>query len=394
MSIATGPDAARTSVVRGTVAETRIGPQGNVAFAGRSYVRTRPPGETATSNLRMTSPVIKRQHYLPCTLLRGFASCAEGDESYAYYLRRTAAPFETNIKNIAVEGYFNGRPDESDLEKELSALEGPFGLMLQELRSSGVVREELRRPIAEFVAHLVVRTKHLRDGFTEGMVEVTRSIERYARAPESRARLERLLLARMVKEPDIKHSLARLPQAQRIAATHAIRKHIATLDFPGFMQAVLAQVREQGDLAAKARRAHLDGLAKGLVARADILSPLRWRVVADDPASFVLGDVGVIVCFGPGGSYTHAILKTDCPEVVLLPISSSRLIVGHRADTLPAIDAEAINRQMAELSREFLVASRCGSRERGYQALLGTRAALMAPEEIDALDIGRLFDEQ
>lgn len=335
----------------------------------------------------------KRQHYLPRTLLRGFASKSERDEFYAFYIRSGTPPFETNITNIAVEGYFNGRPEESELEQGFSALEGPFGLMLQELRSSAVVRDELRRPISEFVAHLVVRTKHLRDSFTEGMIEVTRSIERYASDPESRTRLEQVLFARMMKEPDVKRPLARLPQVQRIAATRAIRKHVATLDFPGFVQALLAQVRERGDLAAKTRTAHIGGLAKGLVARADILSPLKWHVFTDDPAAFVLGDVGVMVRFDPEGPYTHAILKTDCPEVVLLPISCSRLLVGYRGGTPPSIDADAINKQIAELSREFLVASRCGSRERGYQALLGKRAALMTPEAIDALDIGRLFED-
>jgi len=64
----------------------------------------------------------KRQHSLPRFLLRGFAWRESSGGDVSAHLFTKAGPLETNVKNIAVEGFFYSEGPDSSVDDEMTKL--------------------------------------------------------------------------------------------------------------------------------------------------------------------------------------------------------------------------------------------------------------------------------
>jgi len=107
----------------------------------------------------------KRQHYLPQFLQRGFASTT--DRTRTWYYRRAGIPKEVGIRDVGVEDYFYSDSSDTTLDTSITALESDeFGSAIQKIREGqpGPIRTV---DMPKLVAHLEVRSRHLRAGFTE-----------------------------------------------------------------------------------------------------------------------------------------------------------------------------------------------------------------------------------
>ncbi len=106
----------------------------------------------------------KRHHTIPQFLLRGFASSQRGDETKVWMYRKGKPGVELNIVNVAVEQYFYGKPDETDLDERITDLEDDLAPLVESLRDgSGTVGLISDDRIPFLVAHLSFRTRHLRE---------------------------------------------------------------------------------------------------------------------------------------------------------------------------------------------------------------------------------------
>lgn len=270
------------------------------------------------------------------------------------------------------------------MEADLSAFETAHAEIVRRLRNELIVAPDLYGSIAEFVAHLMVRTKHFRDSVTEGVRGVVESLERQFADPRNRPAWEERLLAAVMREPEVQGVMQRMSRPQRRQMRSQLLERIRKEDPAALAVLAMRAAREAYDFDAAAERAHVQGLSKGFTERSKLLSMLSWTVVMAAPGAFVLGDAGPIARFDSGDSYVHAVTDIAPPRYLLLPIASDRLLVGYR-ETPPDVDPEAVNREMAELSREFLVAHRCTEREQSYATLLGRRAAFVPPDEHDTV---------
>lgn len=108
----------------------------------------------------------KRQHFVPRFLQEGFASHRNGDESYTWVYRKKTAPFNSNIINVGVEGRFYTEPGDSTADDLITSAETSFSALVRGLRSGQ--SSSLSDPqIPELIAHLEVRTRHLRENFLQ-----------------------------------------------------------------------------------------------------------------------------------------------------------------------------------------------------------------------------------
>ena len=107
----------------------------------------------------------KRQHYLPQFLQRGFASAT--DRTRTWYYRRTAIPKEVGIRDVGVEDYFYSDSLDTTLDTSITALESrEFASAIQQIRD-GQPEPISALDMPKLLAHLEVRSRHLRAGFTE-----------------------------------------------------------------------------------------------------------------------------------------------------------------------------------------------------------------------------------
>lgn len=101
----------------------------------------------------------------------------------------------------------------------------------------------------------------------------------------------------------------------------------------------------------------------------------------------LLGDVGPLARVPDIDKLTFP-YGFGIPLTVCLPISSAELLVGTVRREREKLPAEEVNWAAAELSRDFLVASRNTQRELAYLQRLGSRAALLPKA-----DLLRSFEE-
>ena len=107
----------------------------------------------------------KRQHYLPQFLQ---ARVRRRERSGAnLVLSARAIPKEVGIRDVGVEDYFYSDSSDTTLDTSITALEnGEFGSAIQQIRD-GQPGPISALDVPKLFAHLEVRSRHLRAGFTD-----------------------------------------------------------------------------------------------------------------------------------------------------------------------------------------------------------------------------------
>jgi hypothetical protein len=314
----------------------------------------------------------KNHHYLPRFLLKGFASRSAGKARWVWQFSRGNPPREKNTKKVAAAPYFHGP---GDIEDKLAVKESGYADLVTELRA-GAVPPGKEPLVAEFVSHLIVRTKHLRDGLDSfGRIGMPAFLD--ALCDPANAANVRALVRKEAEE-----TFKRLPPAER-------RRLEPELD--RFVDEQLARFRVErqvrGDPPVSAEDSQLKALDGPItaIARTSVLEQLTWSVVQVAGGDLILGDIGP-VARGEGEPLLESPLQFNSalPAAIYLPISSERLLVGQRAPG-PLDPIDDINVASAELSRDFFVARCNGAREQAYHSSLGQRAEFMEPAEIKRL---------
>jgi hypothetical protein len=146
------------------------------------------------------------------------------------------------------------------------------------------------------------------------------------------------------------------------------------------IQMMLAQI---GAMPSRiARKAHNDALVKDLApaVRAEALAERRWSIHSAPPAeNFILPDSCVLAADETGYFKPLYMLSATSVEVVALPISSSRLLLGvctrQRTSQPPELDPPSFNQTAAACSGEmFFSPSNTPQLER-LRKVIGTRSA-------------------
>ena len=121
----------------------------------------------------------KRQHFIPRFLQSGFTSHTKGDESFTWVYRKGTEPFNTNIKNTGVEGKFYSAKDGSEVDSLITDAESKFSELIYNLRSGSLNPSKNKKSIAELIAHLEARTRHIRQNFLIASSILFASSEKY-----------------------------------------------------------------------------------------------------------------------------------------------------------------------------------------------------------------------
>jgi hypothetical protein len=113
----------------------------------------------------------KRHHILPRFLLKGFASKTQESKVFTWVYRNGVEPREQSTKDVAVEKYFYGRSTGVNADKEITDLENiQYAPLLEKLRrknnTTGVI-QVYEPEIADYVSHLCIRTKNLRESISQ-----------------------------------------------------------------------------------------------------------------------------------------------------------------------------------------------------------------------------------
>jgi hypothetical protein len=328
------------------------------------------------------------QHYLPKFLLKGFASRTREDKAWVYYFRRNAAVKEVSVADIGKQTDFHGNPRDSDLENRMQAVESLFGPHLAKWRAGEFISEADGDLAAQFVAHILIRTKSLRDAVEGGaqflMTELTGRLDRGEFNPFSRTEYEAEIIEKMRANP----SLAKFARKKPREFKALVRVKLAEAKQSGKVLEWNQQVAEQAravDVSRLVAQAHINSLTRSQIPdlRVKVLQALSWSLSKTNQPVIILGDAGAMARDTDDPQFKNPFtLDFERIGMVCCPISSNAVLVGRAPGVDHTFAADEINLASAELSRDFFVASQRDQDFEDLQKVIRHRADLVSEEEL------------
>ncbi len=306
-----------------------------------------------------------RHHFIPQYLPRAFTFAAKKGRRHVHVYCRDEQHFPATTVNVAVGGGFYDGPSEVDVEASLDKKEDRYARFLQAC--------EIGPPdpatAAEFLVHLAMRTKNVRDSLTKTFEVGIDAVKELAGGPDFENYLNSLLLKQIKKwdrtraGPLFRRQLG-LPEAGKIKKIPpGVLVRLLQGNQPGdLIRAFLDLALAQKPIKTMAAEAHHEAMV-GIVtdpngpARAAELQKLTWRVVAPKGGLLILGDIRSFAVPAASPTTFVPLVAPAASETLAayLPIGPDLLLLGSRGDWVDS--ANVLNEASAGLSRDFFVSA-------------------------------------
>jgi hypothetical protein len=329
----------------------------------------------------------KRHHYLPQFLLSGFSHRSSGKDTYCWVFRKGQTGFESNIKNVGVQGYFYGKPEVSNLDECITREEAGFADLVQRLRGSCSVPAHMSGEVSRLVVHLALRTKHVRSSFSSGVESLLGNFTKIANDPE---KLKKLFLNSIRNNPELifdvlaeeieKRGLKdQITPEKETELRHLVQIYAPTLaEQTAFEPNALTEFLKIGQeaLPGALETGHIHALEKNISPeeRMEHLSHLSWGLEVFPKHSVIIGDVGVWVMRPEEEAPVPFAWSGKRIEVVVLPLSHSHVLIGKPIGKELSLESEHINRTSATLSLEYFASSRSNATNKQLANIIGSTA--------------------
>jgi len=332
----------------------------------------------------------KRQHHLPQFLQRGFASARRGKFAFTWVYRKGTDPFETNIINVGVEGRFYGDGADFSVDRMITGAEHRFSAAVERARScsSGHLQSNA---LPELIAHLEVRSRHLRQVILVGADYFINQLMDYISDPEAFTEFlcreftrNPAMLGKAISNELSKYGLsssflgspARLGRSMLPLALSQLRPHL-----PAIAQAMKATLPSKVREAVKS--GHISALRQSISPqeRVERYAPLSFFAVDMPTGDLILGDSAVVFHVSDPPRYRAFLDAGDTLDYVCLPVSPSRALVG--AHVHPKIDRSELKRAIVRCSFEFFIAATLTTENRQLSREIGTDAHPLSRSELE-----------
>lgn len=327
----------------------------------------------------------RRQHFIPKFLLNNFASRKNGDEVFVWMFRRGISPREVNTKNLAQERDFYGHPESSALEFRIAEHENDFAPIVQRLRQGDLETCD-GELVCGYIVHLMIRTKHVRLGAQAAItsfVDKAKDAVPRMKATNMKHRI-RKETRRQLRESGLNELIKRLPRHQRKMIQDRLDRMVKELDIRPQLAELLGQFKQFPAFKDLGANAQLRALNQAVIPqlRAESISNLEWEILRGDPGTWILGDVAVFGKFGGSDEFRSLLNPVGPIEMVITPLSDNACLVGRSSKVILVPDPEKMNTEIADLSREFILASRNSAPEARYHQRIGIRSEVVLEGEI------------
>jgi hypothetical protein len=310
----------------------------------------------------------KRQHFLPRFLKKGFASRIKKQEIYTWVFSKGKKPYEANLRNVGLENFFYGSEDEHAADRLITEAENKFSEVIEKLRTLPSTQEINESLVPEFVAHLIIRTKHFRSSMNAGGQVLAGILVDNLKSPDDfykflmaisqgedfknsiRKNIEKQAANRMNNEQieqNVKLIMEKTPEIARSKANE------------GFNTFKMLFQRMYDEMPSIVEGAHNKTLSREATPRAykKKFSGYKWQVHVLKKGSLLLGDIGPICNFGLTDNFKPYVFTDGRVEQFFLPISKTHLIIGSSCEKFDVPDIKKINFASVSLSQNYFISS-------------------------------------
>jgi hypothetical protein len=340
----------------------------------------------------------RKQHYIPQSLLRGFAKPGKGKALQVTVYSREHGVFTTATDGVAARRYFYSELSEmvgvETLDDRITAFENQLGAALAEFRRIAPGHAIDVAKAAEVVTHLCARQAHLRDSFASAFGPLIDGVEALFHEKEWMRKEMGLnesgpneifkdAIDKAYKQYETQLSSAGITRSEfEHYLFHWTRTNFDS-NFPtllSFLRAALGQLHGQTDKVA--RDGHIKALERSLVPdnRIEVLKQLAWRIKPRSNSDCVLPEC-LAVTWSLRAGYQPLMYAGKDLDAVFMPVCHNRLLVGERVGvTAP----DVANEVLVACSWDFFVARDRTPEVEGLVPRIGERARKLIDEAVGA----------
>ena len=339
-----------------------------------------------------------RQHYVPQALQRGFVSRWRGENAYTWVYRKGSAPFETNIRNVAVEKHFYADSEGAEADSKITSREGEYGAILNHLRTYGSAESIDPERLAELVAHFEIRTRSLRQNFKDMAGFVADQLFRVFEEPDLFEQYLRRELAHdptFLDEPLGEQLRAKGIAQEQIDVIFANRDALIETALPHIREEVARTVSKLRSelpriLETSMRGGHVSVLQRSLSPEPKIARyrQLTFSVLDTGSVRVPLGDSITVFVSNAGESISSFHDGSHGLDCLLVPVSEQRVLIGCASAYFPR--TLEIPGLIARASLEQFIAADDTHEYRGLAEEIGMDAELLSTDELLGIVLGTL----
>jgi hypothetical protein len=333
----------------------------------------------------------KRQHFIPRFLLRGFISKETKKESFTYITGRNSSPIETNIKNVAVESKFYEYQDVS-ADDYITDNEYDYAKAIEYTRTNETLTKQYETSVASFIESLVVRTKYFRSIITSSTNHLIDRTKEDLLKDENLIRLISGMLADdtiltkciddICKEhPEMDNNKIKQLCREKLESEKHNLAHFVFTGAKVVGPQLFSTLKDK--TLPEIKTAQIDVLSKSRneTERFRQYKTLNWQAKTYTDNNLILGDIGPIA-IEKNGDVVPPIFSKDV-LLIILPISSSKIIVGSHKTPFIHLDSSEINMMSASLAVDFIISSHNSQILSKYSKIIGLKSERHYVDMID-----------
>lgn len=328
----------------------------------------------------------KKQHTLPKFLLKGFASKVGGKKNrkvLVWWYHKNHKPKEISTDDFARTDNFYGESVLDSVDDKITKQEFKYSKLIQTLRTLAKDSQVHDILIPEFIAHLSVRTKHIRDVFTDFSSDFLETLFGFLTNSES---LSVFMNDYIKNHPEIITTELEKLFAPEIASL--LRPFIPTQYRPESFSDFTEQIKQAGKksiekIPESIKDGHLKSLEKSIApeARIKFYEQMNWFILTST-SPLILGDFGCLAETNEERKLKVIPYELEGTESIFLPISKDKILIGTKSSKAPSINFDEINEATAKCSREFFISALFSAEFEKLQSAIGTYSDFDSNKEI------------
>ena len=328
-----------------------------------------------------------RQHVIPRFLQRGFSNEKNG-KYFTNWYRKDCFKENMIVENIGLENKFYSHYGDSSVDKKITENETySYSRILNSL-VDGSYNLDNRKDLAEFIYHMEIRTKNLRENMIDSwayfgeqlknrLLDKETLIDYFQRNPKT---IKELLQNELNKLP-ILASLHEQYNSMffdnvQLWLPNAAEKMLSTL-VPKFEQEIISKIPEI------VKKVQLDVLVSSEDKKSNIYKNMHYKVLKTNQ-SLILGDSIVIFEVSGERKFKPFYESNDDLKCIYIPLDSySLLYATPNPEDKPNVDG--INKAIAQCSFDFFISKFHSDECQIFRSEIGKNVFIVTTEYIDEI---------
>jgi len=331
-----------------------------------------------------------RQHFIPRFLQKGFRTPGNGKIVRCWVYEQNKPPRSANIQDVGLERHFYAIDGEPDLDDKITDEERDVYVPLIDSLRAGNLSEAVVETIPALLAHLEIRSRHVRQNMQSMVDECATGILGYLSDPATLRALTRdhfrpgsPVFDSALAEQDVSPQQLQVLLTMDESLLDQIIEPLVSI-FAAQMPALLMRIKSSVPDMIKASHVRMLNESVSPAARALRFSALHYSVQRFESGDMPLGDSVVLFHVRGERSFKPFMDKDDELVHVILPLSSDLYLLGE-TDISQTPLSQNLPLEIARCSMKYFICSHQSDRAVDFQAQIGRNASWLSAREMSVL---------